>query len=114
MNWQDQLKAFRDANPDLPEGEETPEEAIDAEKEMRRRQPRLDVRMERKGRAGKTATLVSGWVIEDDEILAVASKLKQKLGVGGSAADGEILIQGDRRDQVVALLTEMGFKARRI
>lgn len=114
MNWQEQLKAFRDANPDLPEGEDVVEEPVDEEAEMRRRQPRLDVRMERKGRAGKTATLITGWILDHDQLLAVASRLKQRMGVGGSVADGEILIQGDRRDQAVALLTELGFKARRI
>ncbi len=114
MNWQEQLKAFRDANPDLPEGREIEETPVDAEAEMRRKQPRLDVRIERKGRAGKTATLISGWVIDADLLPDIASQLKQKLGAGGSVADGEILIQGDRRDQVVRLLTEMGFKARRI
>ncbi len=57
MNWQDQLKAFRDANPDLPEGTDpTPDPTPDDTPSM---QPRLDISIERKGRAGKTATLIS-------------------------------------------------------
>ena len=107
MNWLDQLQQFRDSNPDLPEGPDIPvsgeEMAAPAQKS------RLDIIMERKGRGGKTATIISGWDIPDD---ALAASIKKKLGAGGSARGGDILIQGDRRKDILALLTSMGYKAR--
>ena len=57
----------------------------------------LRVRIEKKGRGGKTATLVSG------------RTLKSKCGVGGSVKDGEILVQGDFRERVVSLLRSLGY-----
>ena len=73
---------------------------------------RLDVLLERKGRAGKQATIVTGFNCDEQALKQVASRLKTSLGVGGSARGGEILIQGDFRQRVLDLLREMGFKAR--
>lgn len=73
---------------------------------------RLDIVFERKGRAGKQATIVTGFTCDDQALKQVASRLKSNLGVGGSARGGEILIQGDFRQRVLDLLREMGFKAR--
>ena len=75
---------------------------------------RLDVVVERKGRGGQTATIVAGFTVSDDAVAEIASQLKRRLGTGGSARGGEILIQGDRADAVVKALTDMGMKARRI
>lgn len=72
---------------------------------------KLAVQMERKGRGGKTATIVSGFTIDDGMVANVAAQLKKRLGTGGSARGGEILIQGDRRTDVIAALRELGFKA---
>ena len=72
----------------------------------------LDVVLERKGRAGKQATIVTGFVLDDASLKDVASQLKRHLGVGGSARGGEILIQGDFRQRVLDKLLDMGFKAR--
>ena len=107
-DWQDSLKSFLDANPDLPEGEEI--QVVETDECPR--QPRLDIVLEKKGRAGKMATIVTGFIIDDEEISAIAAKLKSRLGTGGSARGGEILIQGDRRNDVLKLLSEMGYKAR--
>lgn len=74
--------------------------------------PRLDISIERKGRGGKTATLVTGWTLPDSQLAIIASRLKQKLGTGGSSRGGDILIQGDRRQAVLDFLAQMGFKAR--
>jgi len=73
---------------------------------------RLDVLLERKGRAGKQATIITGFVCDDEALKQVASTLKSGLGVGGSARGGEILIQGDFRERVLERLIGMGFKAR--
>ena len=107
-DWQDSLKSFLDANPDLPEGEEI--QVVETDECPR--QPRLDIVLEKKGRAGKMATIVTGFIIDDEEVSAIAAKVKSRLGTGGSARGGEILIQGDRRNDVLKLLSEMGYKAR--
>lgn len=107
-DWQDSLKSFLDANSDLPEGEEI--QVVETDECPR--QPRLDIVLEKKGRAGKMATIVTGFIIDDEEVSAIAAKLKSRLGTGGSARGGEILIQGDRRNDVLKLLSEMGYKAR--
>lgn len=112
MDWQEQLAAFRQANPDLPDGTENHSSDDDSIKIGSH--PRLDVGIERKGRAGKTATLITGWQLSNDDLLSIVSRLKRKLGAGGSARGGDILIQGDRRKEIVAILQQMGFKARQI
>lgn len=73
---------------------------------------RLDIVLERKGRGGKQATIVTGFNCDDEALKQVASTLKRSLGVGGSARGGEILIQGDFRQRVLDQLCQMGFKAR--
>lgn len=107
-DMQSALQAFLANNPDLPEGEEIQ----DAPVETPRRNFRMDVILEKQGRAGKQATIVTGFQGSDDELLELASAIKRRLATGGSARGGEILIQGDRRRDVVALLTELGYKAR--
>jgi translation initiation factor 1 len=112
IDWKDALgKAF-----DLPANEETPEpdevQQSPAAPLAQQGKTRLDIILERKGRAGKQATIVTGFVCDDEALKQVASDLKRSLGVGGSARGGEILIQGDFRQRVLDKLTAMGFKAR--
>lgn len=109
-NWLDSLQSLRDTMADadapaidVPDGGDTPEE---------RQRGRLDIVLERKGRAGKTATIITGFTVSDDAVADIASQLKRSLGTGGSARGGEILIQGDRRKEVLAHLTALGLKAR--
>jgi len=74
---------------------------------------RLVVRIDRRQRAGKQVTLVEGFVGTRSDLEALAKTLKTRCGVGGSAKDGEITIQGDLRDKVTALLQSMGYNAKR-
>lgn len=98
---------------DLPEGTDTPADtSADAETGIKET-ARIEVAMERKGRGGKTATIITGFTIADEEVAKIAATLKSKLGTGGSARGGEILIQGDRRDDAVRMLKEMGLKVHR-
>ena len=74
---------------------------------------RLIVSIDRRNRGGKQVTLVTGFVGTADDLKELGKTLKTKCGVGGTAKDGEITIQGDLRDKVVALLKEMGYNAKR-
>jgi translation initiation factor 1 len=73
---------------------------------------KLRVRMERSGRGGKTVTVVSGFIGTDDDLDELGRTLKTKCGVGGSVKDGLIIIQGDFRERVVALLQALGYPAK--
>ena len=74
---------------------------------------RLLVKIDRRQRKGKEVTLVEGFVGSDDDLQALGKVLKTKCGAGGTAKEGEILIQGDVRDKVVALLVQMAYGAKR-
>lgn len=75
-------------------------------------QQRLHVRMERSGRGGKTVTVVDNFVGTDDDLQDLGRTLKTKCGVGGSVKDGQIIIQGDFRENIVTLLKEYGYQAK--
>lgn len=74
---------------------------------------RLIVTIDRSGRGGKQVTLVKGFVGSSEDLAALGKTLKVKCGVGGTAKDGEITIQGDLRDKVTKLLQDMGYNAKR-
>lgn len=71
---------------------------------------KLRVSIERHHRGGKTVTLVTGFVGSDDDLQALGKQLKTKCGTGGSAKDGEIIIQGENKEKVVSLLLQLGYK----
>jgi|TARA_R110000737_G_scaffold350964_1_gene391664 translation initiation factor 1 len=73
-------------------------------------QQKLYVSLDKKNRGGKEVTLVEGFVGSDEDLKDLGKTLKSKCGVGGSAKDGEIIVQGNHRDKVMAELTKMGFK----
>lgn len=72
----------------------------------------LHVILDKKGRKGKTATIIEGFACDDDKLLETAAILKTRLGTGGSARGGEILIQGDSVARVKELLKELGYKVK--
>ena len=73
-------------------------------------QQKLRVRLERNHRGGKTVTIVSGFVGTDADLQDLGRMLKTRCGVGGSAKDGEILVQGDHVERIRTILKEMGAK----
>ncbi len=109
QDWKKRLGVVYSTNPDFQyQTEETPEEET-----LPPAKQRLIVRIDRRHRAGKQVTLVEGFVGRSDDLASLAKTLKTKCGVGGTAKDGEITIQGDLRDKVTALLKEMGYNASR-
>ena len=108
-DWKSRLGVVYSTNPDFQYETETTSEA----ETLPPARQRLIVRIDRRQRAGKQVTLVEGFVGTSDDLAALAKTLKTKCGVGGTAKDGEITIQGDLRDKVTALLQSMGYNAKR-
>ncbi len=108
-DWKSRLGMVYSTNPDFQyktEEQTTIATLPPAEQDLR-------VWLDRKHRAGKVATIVRGFVGSDDDLADLARLLKSKCGVGGSAKDGEIIIQGEHRDRVVEILSKSGYRCKK-
>ena len=91
------------------------EEAHEIQDTLSAKEQKLKVRLETKHRGGKTVTLIDGFIGKEEDLEELGKKLKNFCGTGGSAKDGEIIIQGDQRDKVFQWLLKNGFeKSKRI
>ena len=108
-DWKSRLGVVFSTNPDFKYETEAADEVQTPEPSRQR----LIVGIDRKGRGGKQVTLVCGFTGRDEDLKELGKMLKVKCGVGGSAKDGEIVIQGDFRDRVTELLREAGYNAKR-
>ena len=104
-DWKDRLNVVYSTNPDV-------KYELDDEEEQTTLQPsqqRLRVQLDRKNRGGKVVTLVTGFIGTEDDLKELGKFLKSKCGVGGSAKDGEIIVQGDFKQKVLELLKKEGY-----
>ena len=104
-DWKDRLNVVYSTNPDYQYENAGEEEA----ETLPKNQQKLRVSMETKGRGGKTVTLIRGFIGTEDDLKDLGKLLKTKCGVGGSAKDGEIIIQGDFKQRIIDLLKAEGY-----
>lgn len=104
-DWKDRLNVVYSTNPDFQYETENTEET----ETLSPNQQKLRVQLDRKNRGGKVVTLVTGFVGTDDDLKELGRMLKSKCGVGGSAKDGEIIVQGDFKQKVIELLKKEGY-----
>lgn len=104
-DWKDRLNIVYSTNPDFKYEETGEEETPTLEKNQ---QP-LRVNIERKGRGGKTVTVIKGFIGTETDLNALGKLLKTKCGTGGSVKDGEILIQGDMKQRLIDILHTEGY-----
>ena len=109
QDWKSRLGVVFSTNPDF--NYETPQEEEEAT--IPPASQKLIVAIDRRNRGGKQVTLVKGFRGASADLEALAKKLKTKCGVGGSAKEGEIVIQGDLRDKVLNILLSEGYNAKR-
>jgi translation initiation factor 1 len=89
-----------------------PEEENNQQETLPPAQQTLYVSLERL-KGGKVATLVEKFVGTDADLEDLGKQLKNKCGSGGTVKDGVILVQGEQRDKIIALLTTMGYKTKK-
>lgn len=107
-DWKARLGVVFSTNPDFNYTTESEEEVqtLPAAKQS------LRVWLDRNHRGGKTVTLVKGFVGSEDDLKELAKELKNRCGVGGSAKDGEIIIQGAHKERVLQILLDKGYRAK--
>lgn len=104
-DWKDRLNVVYSTNPNY-EYENLNEEEDET---LEKQQQKLRVSIEKKGRGGKTVTLITGFIGKEDNLKELGKLLKTKCGVGGSAKDGEIIIQGEFKQRIIDLLKAEGY-----
>lgn len=113
IDWKEQLGAAfnisdtTQGTAETPSPDDTPRDALEQQGKNV-----VHVLLDKKGRHGKQATLVVDLLCDDEALKDLARELKTHCGVGGSARDGEILIQGDQRAKVTQFLQQKGFKVK--
>ena len=104
-DWKDRLNVVYSTNPDFKYESIEEEEA----ETLPKNQQKLRIFMEKKGRGGKTVTLIKGFIGTEEDLKELGKLLKTKCGVGGSVKDNEIIIQGDFKQRITDLLKSEGY-----
>ncbi|SBV94690.1 translation initiation factor [uncultured Dysgonomonas sp.] len=109
-DWKDRLNVVYSTNPDFKYEKEGEEEQDTLPKEKQA----LRISLDKRNRKGKAVTLITGFIGTTEDMEVLGKLLKVKCGVGGSAKDGEIIIQGDFRNKILELLQKEGYAKARI
>ena len=109
-NWKSRLNVVYSTNPDFQYETGNEEEAETLPKDKQQ----LRISLDKRNRGGKMVSLITGFVGKDNDLQALGKLLKVKCGVGGSAKDGEIIIQGDFRKKLQELLQKEGYIKTRV
>lgn len=104
-DWKDRLNVVYSTNPDFGYEKDNDDEQVTIEKNKQN----LRVSIDKKNRGGKVVTLITGFTGTDNDLKELGKLLKSKCGVGGSAKDGEIIVQGDFKTKVTELLVKEGY-----
>ncbi|MGC6479721.1 MAG: translation initiation factor [Flavobacteriaceae bacterium] len=91
-----------------------PEPSAESEEQVAFQKQYLEAHFSNKGRAGKTVTLIKGFEGENEALKALAKQIKNHIGTGGTVKNGEILIQGNFRDQIMRFLIDLGHQVKRV
>lgn len=100
-------------HPDLPAPQPEPPQPAASPTAIDLSKAKLHFNIERKGRGGKTVTLVGGLELDDAQLSSVAAALKKSLGVGVSIEEGQLVVQGDQRPRMAAALAAFGYKEKK-
>ncbi len=111
-----ELKLVFSTNPDqVPSKEsEEEEESLELSTTLPYSKQSLCITLDKKHRAGKEVTLIEGFEMNLQALEEMAKKLKSQCGIGGSVVDNIILLQGDQRKKLPAVLQKIGFKKIRV
>ncbi len=109
-DWKKRLNIVYSTNPDYHYQDEdsAQDETLPNEKQL------LRVSLDKRNRKGKAVTLITGFIGTNDDLETLGKLLKTKCGVGGSAKDGEIIVQGDHRQKVLEILQKEGYAKTRL
>ena len=91
-------------------GDEDP--ATDDPAELPPNQHKLKIEVSRKGKGGKTVTIISGFQVSAETLGSLTKTLKNQCGSGGAIKDNTIEIQGDHRQKLLEIVTKLGYKAK--
>ena len=104
-DWKDRLGVVFSTNPDFS----YEDDSLEQNDTLPPQQQKLRLRIEKNGRGGKTVTIVSGFVGNEEDLKRLARLIKTRCGVGGSSKQGEIIIQGDFKSRIIEILKQEGY-----